>query len=374
VDGYPLPDKSEPQFYSFTDVTSYSSWKEDGGLQILMQPPTPHSEPIQVANTASSNASPDQQPWKSQPAGNASSKSRSSKDPLDVPGKARSQSPQTGPTIARSTTVQTISIESMVSTGPHSAMRSESPIYPLTTSSSPPRSPVLSPRPGLLSGSISPVRDRSPSRRIGSPLAQSISPLPGLMAESGNGILSPRLSPIPSPMSSPSAEVSNPLSPRSNNSSLPTRVDEVDYCTEASSTGDEDYFQNGSSDSTPTGSSPLQHPDLQAATQPTSVRSSGPLQISLPDPDLEMDENAAIEGEIPILDEDQQQAMFLDDEGLTALEKIYLFSRSTFAWHRSYISKQLPYLIREVPPTEAVDYVCPLLNGLGTDPGECSYQ
>jgi hypothetical protein len=170
-------------------------------------------------------------------------------------------------------------------------------------------------------------------------------------------------------MASPGTEISNPLSPRSSNSSLPVRVDEMDYSTEASSIGEEDYFQNGSSESTPTGSSPQQPYNPQTAAAHDTARSSG-LHISVPDRDLETDDNSMQEGEMPMLDEDQQQAMFLDDEGLTALEKIYLFSRSTFSWHRSYISKQLPYLIRDVPPTEAVDYVCPLLNGLGTDPGE----
>jgi len=144
----------------------------------------------------------------------------------------------------------------------------------------------------------------------------------------------------------------------------------MDYSTEASSVGEEDYFQNGSSESTPTGNSPQQAYNPQTAATQDSTRSPGPLHISAPDRDPEVDDNSMLEGEVPMLDEDQQQAMFLDDEGLTALEKIYLFSRSTFSWHRSYISKQLPYLIRDVPPTEAVDYVCPLLNGLGTDPGE----
>jgi hypothetical protein len=148
----------------------------------------------------------------------------------------------------------------------------------------------------------------------------------------------------------------------------------MDYSMEASSVGEEDYFQNGSSQSTPTVSSPQQPYNSQTAAVQDPARSPGPLHISVPDKDPEIDDDSMQEGEMPMLDEDQQQAMFLDDEGLTALEKIYLFSRSTFPWHRSYISKQLPYLIRDVPPTEAVDYVCPLLNGLGTDPGEFTYQ
>lgn len=335
----------------------------------MMQPPSPH--PNQVAS--SSTTGPNQPPWKSQIARIDGNRSHSPKDSLGLSRKARSRSPQAGtPTTGWSTAAQTLPTDSSVHIGSQLPTRSESPTFSLPTSpTTPPRSPVLSPRPRtLLPGSNSPVRDRSPSRRIGSPLAQSISPSPGYMTESGNGILSPRLSPIPSPMASPGTEISNPLSPRSTNSSLPARVDEMDYSTEASSIGEEDYFQNGSSESTPTGNSPQQAYNPQTAATQDSTRSPGSLHISAPDRDPEVDDNSMLEGEAPMLDEDQQQAMFLDDEGLTALEKIYLFSRSTFSWHRSYISKQLPYLIRDVPPTEAVDYVCPLLNGLGTDPGE----
>ncbi len=127
-----------------------------------------------------------------------------------------------------------------------------------------------------------------------------------------------------------------------------------------------DYFTESGSDSTPTGSSP------QVSDGQDSPIVHSPHVLLIPDrpEEFEEDDLVIVDHEMAQFDEDQQQAMFLDDEGLSALEKIYLFSRSTYAFHRSYISKQLPFLIREVSPAEAVDYVCPLLNGLGTDAGE----
>ncbi|KAI0362299.1 ARM repeat-containing protein [Trametes cingulata] len=72
-----------------------------------------------------------------------------------------------------------------------------------------------------------------------------------------------------------------------------------------------------------------------------------------------------------------------DAEGYSALEKIYLFSRSRAGFHRVFIAHALPrYLlgaenstsdlpsqeqIEQITPSEAVDYVLPLLNILATD-------
>ncbi|KAH9857070.1 hypothetical protein C2E23DRAFT_856589 [Lenzites betulinus] len=76
----------------------------------------------------------------------------------------------------------------------------------------------------------------------------------------------------------------------------------------------------------------------------------------------------------------------LDTEGYSALEKIYLFSRSRAGFHRVFIARALPqYLlgaenatsdlpsqeqIEQISPSEAVDYVLPLLNILATDEDE----
>ncbi|OSD08686.1 ARM repeat-containing protein [Trametes coccinea BRFM310] len=75
-----------------------------------------------------------------------------------------------------------------------------------------------------------------------------------------------------------------------------------------------------------------------------------------------------------------------DTEGYSALEKIYLFSRSRAGFHRVFIAHALPrYLlgaetatsdlpsreqIEQITPSEAVDYVLPLLNNLATDDDE----
>ncbi|KAI9065105.1 ARM repeat-containing protein [Trametes sanguinea] len=75
-----------------------------------------------------------------------------------------------------------------------------------------------------------------------------------------------------------------------------------------------------------------------------------------------------------------------DTEGYSALEKIYLFSRSRAGFHRVFVAHALPrYLlgaetatsdlpsreqIEQITPSEAVDYVLPLLNNLATDDDE----
>ncbi|KAH7889291.1 armadillo-type protein [Phlebopus sp. FC_14] len=60
----------------------------------------------------------------------------------------------------------------------------------------------------------------------------------------------------------------------------------------------------------------------------------------------------------------------LDDEGLSTLEKIYLFSRSRSAHHRVFISHALPSFLSQVTPLEAVEYVLPLLPSLAIDEDE----
>ena len=87
-----------------------------------------------------------------------------------------------------------------------------------------------------------------------------------------------------------------------------------------------------------------------------------------------------------------------DSEGLSALEKIYLFSRSRASFQRVFIAHALPGFLRAasadrsrnnqqsdsatatqpqegladadvITPAEAVEYVLPLLNGLAMDDG-----
>lgn len=62
----------------------------------------------------------------------------------------------------------------------------------------------------------------------------------------------------------------------------------------------------------------------------------------------------------------------LDDDGLSTLEKIYLYSRSRAAFHRVFIAHALPEYLLQVTPQEAVEYVQPLLSGLAMDSGPSS--
>jgi serine/threonine-protein phosphatase 4 regulatory subunit 1 len=59
----------------------------------------------------------------------------------------------------------------------------------------------------------------------------------------------------------------------------------------------------------------------------------------------------------------------LDDDALSTLEKIYLFSRSKAIFHRIYIAHALPALLDNVSPQDAIEYVLPLLSGLAMDEG-----
>ncbi|TFK42686.1 armadillo-type protein [Crucibulum laeve] len=60
----------------------------------------------------------------------------------------------------------------------------------------------------------------------------------------------------------------------------------------------------------------------------------------------------------------------LDDEGLSTLEKTYLFSRSKASFHRVFIAHALPSYLEQVTPQEAMEYVLPLLSGLAMDDDE----
>lgn len=59
----------------------------------------------------------------------------------------------------------------------------------------------------------------------------------------------------------------------------------------------------------------------------------------------------------------------LDDDGLSTLEKTYLFSRSKASFHRVFITHALPDYLDYVAPQEATEYVLPLLSGLAMDEG-----
>ncbi|KAG8754237.1 hypothetical protein FRC14_005259 [Serendipita sp. 396] len=337
---------------------------------IVTKPATPSVSPIGTGSPIEP-----QPPWKSQLLRRSPSRS-----PARSPLSLRPEG-SWSPKLDDSGTSRSTAVEASRRTGSpvppigsNLQVRSSSPAAaPPTSLYEPPRSPVLSPLPKFLPDSSSPRRNKSPVVRTDSPLAQSISPTPGVVSESGAGILAARLSPTPSPVPSPSMEIPNPLSPRHNSSSLLPKVDEIDDSSDSSETTMPsvkqlpDYFQDSGSDSTPTGSSPMHSEEEREPTYNPALHTPPPGIDFNRDPDA-YDHQFGVDPEGGQLDE--EQAMILEDERLTALEKIYLYSRSAHSFHRIYISKQLPFLIREVPPTEAVEYVCPLLNGLGTDAEE----
>lgn len=58
-----------------------------------------------------------------------------------------------------------------------------------------------------------------------------------------------------------------------------------------------------------------------------------------------------------------------DEDGLSTLEKIYLYARSDSNVHRTFIAHALPSYLEQVTPQEAVEYVLPLIHNLAVDEG-----
>lgn len=56
-----------------------------------------------------------------------------------------------------------------------------------------------------------------------------------------------------------------------------------------------------------------------------------------------------------------------DDEGLNTLERIFLLSRSEYAFHRAYVARVLGDLLSDVDPCESVEYVLPLISSFSLD-------
>lgn len=71
----------------------------------------------------------------------------------------------------------------------------------------------------------------------------------------------------------------------------------------------------------------------------------------------------------PFPSPDLQIYLPFDDDALSILEKIYLFSRSKAIFHRIFIAHALPTYLDNVSPQDAVEYVLPLLSGLALDEG-----
>ncbi|KAF5381042.1 hypothetical protein D9615_003870 [Tricholomella constricta] len=113
-------------------------------------------------------------------------------------------------------------------------------------------------------------------------------------------------------------------------------------------------------------------PALLFYTPPTS-----PLDVPAPDPPPPPPSPPALHINIPTHNTDDPFPtvdlaidLALDDDGLSTLEKIYLFSRSKASFHRVFITHALPDFLRQVTPQEAIEYVLPLLSGLAMDEDE----
>ncbi|KAI6045386.1 armadillo-type protein [Pisolithus marmoratus] len=125
--------------------------------------------------------------------------------------------------------------------------------------------------------------------------------------------------------------------------------------------------------STPLTSPQAEDPPLDSparSLQQFSGATSSPVLPPLTPP-VELETDPLVEA-YPTLDTTAD--FTLDDEGLSTLEKIYLFSRSRSAHHRVYISHALPSFLAQITPLEAVEYVLPLLPSLAMDEGTLTLQ
>ncbi|KAJ7273605.1 armadillo-type protein, partial [Mycena haematopus] len=155
------------------------------------------------------------------------------------------------------------------------------------------------------------------------------------------------------------------FNPASLPSSSPSRGVDDPFLSPMYSPGLEMYH---TAPSTPIASPLIEVPSLAVAHQRAAEPSVANLHISIPPgspkngaDDLPV-EDAFPAGEIPI--------DLVDDEGLSALEKIYLFACSRSVFHRLYIVHALPEFLEQVTPQEAIEYVLPLVPCLAMDEDE----
>lgn len=129
---------------------------------------------------------------------------------------------------------------------------------------------------------------------------------------------------------------------------------------------------------------------VPAVTSPEAL--AGPANSLTPSNPLTvnpLDEAVAANTLASVTDDPSQFLSEIDADGLSAIEKIYLFSKSRLAFHRVYIAKSLSSFLQTgsddnitshpqegalnpdlISTEEAVEYVLPLLNGLATDEGQ----
>jgi hypothetical protein len=83
-------------------------------------------------------------------------------------------------------------------------------------------------------------------------------------------------------------------------------------------------------------------PTSAPTSAPSTSRFQPALRISVPEPGLSLDDDIMMADREPVHTEEEQEAMFLEDENLTPLEKIYLFSKSNYGFHRSVVCNATP--------------------------------
>ena len=174
----------------------------------------------------------------------------------------------------------------------------------------------------------------SPSLQLGPPVAGSISPTFGTVLPHGESVLSPRWRSLSILETlSPPAEYQNPLGSPGilKGRGSPLCVDEPEMNLvpttpepTPSNTTEEPLDQEILAQDPPT-------------SAPTTNRHQPALRISVPEPGLSLDDDIMMVEREPVHTEEEQEAMFLEDENLTPLEKIYLFSKSNYGFHRSVI-------------------------------------
>ncbi|RHZ46846.1 hypothetical protein Glove_606g137 [Diversispora epigaea] len=79
-----------------------------------------------------------------------------------------------------------------------------------------------------------------------------------------------------------------------------------------------------------------------------------------------MEENSPEHQFVDVAPEEMEEEL-LEDGSLSPLEKIFLYVKSELLFHRVYIARELPSLIKDIEISEAVEFVLPLMNSLGID-------
>ncbi|EJD53078.1 ARM repeat-containing protein [Auricularia subglabra TFB-10046 SS5] len=95
-------------------------------------------------------------------------------------------------------------------------------------------------------------------------------------------------------------------------------------------------------------------------------RDTAPLRLAIPSEDEAAAAQELAEQFSPLQPDDPALELCLDGE-LSVVERVYLFAQSNSVFHRLYIARELPALLPDAPPGDAVIYILPLLNPLATD-------